>query len=387
MFYIMSGVFLGSFFIYLLKIQGMFDVAPMDSSSFVEKCSTPPVRGVDSKTASSSAVSTKAGDEYSFVNNLDLVESCLDPEAPLPVILMSLGRSGTDSTWQILKKLTGTTMKAIEIVGGNEEDTIEFFRALEGLNTEANTWAVQEDYDWRLQGGGMKSVRGFYDHIRDFCSGGNCVDGKWIFKWFCDEQQRYKEIGGLVGFKWKAYMSALRTEPAYNALKTVAQLSHSRTPIRVIRSRRNPFDVYLSELKHSSAKDLPDHCHSGDDECIKKHASVRLTVPVDEMYEWLEKTYEEENQVDALLSELGVRTIHVGYDDLYYARSEAEGLAVWNSIFRFLGKKDDWDWEDISGAAGLKPTTKTRSHQALIENFEEVYAKLKDTTLEQFLRF
>ncbi len=390
LFHIISGVLLGSFLIYVAKRQGAFDVSPSSSSS-ISKCSGAGYHVRGGQSASDPNFASVRRDpsdafNYNYNTSFEMIETCLDPEGPLPVILMSLGRSGTDSTWQILKSLTGTEMKAIEIVGGNEEQTVDFFRSLEGLPTEADSWALDETYEWRKRGGGAKATIGFYFHIRDFCADGNCLDGKWIFKWFCDEQRRYKDIGGLVGFKWKAYMSALRSDPAYNALKLVAQLGVSNTPIRVIRSRRNIFDVYLSELKHRIQEDLPDHCKAGDEECMEKHASIRLLVPVEEMFEWMQKTYTEEKEIDALLSELGIRTVHVEYDELYYASTEEAGLLEWNKLFKFLGQRHDWTWDEIAGAAGLKPTTKSRSHKVLIENFEGVYARLKGTQLEQFIR-
>lgn len=102
-----------------------------------------------------------------------------------------------------------------------------------------------------------------------------------------------------------------------------------------------------------------------------------------EMLDWLQSPYEEENEVDALLDQLGVRSIHVAYDNLYYPSSEDEGRREWNKIFHFLGRKDDWMWSDIAGAVVLNPTTKSRSHQVLIENFEKIYNSLKGTKLEQ----
>jgi hypothetical protein len=390
--YILSGVLVGSIVIFVARRQGALDLNT-SNTGIVAKCPTSDisrVRGaqplVDHSPKRIFNNNVTEDDYYSYNTSFELIKTCLDPEGPTPVILMSLGRSGTDSTWQILKRLTNTTMKAIEIVGGFEEETLDFFRSIEGLPTSANNWVLDEEYDWRKKGGGTKSVIGFYLHVREFCANGNCMDGKWIFKWFCDEQQRHKEVGGLVGFKWKAYMSALRTTPANNALKLLAQLGASPTPIRVIRSRRNILDVYLSELKHTIQEDLPDHCRTGDEECMTKHASVLLDVPVDDMFEWLQKTYQEEREIDDLLSEMGIRAVHIEYDELYYANDEQEALKEWNKVFKFLGQRHDWSWDDISGAAGLKPTTKSRSHKVIIENFDEVYQKLKGTRLERFVR-
>jgi hypothetical protein len=244
----------------------------------------------------------------------------------------------------------------------------------------------QGDYDWRENSGGWQSTFGFYRYIKDFCKDGYCRDGKWIFKWFCDEQQRHKATGGLVGFKWKAYMSALETASAYNALKIIAQSGTTATPIRVIRSRRNALDIYLSEFKHKTRKELPHHCGEGDEECLKKHASVRLKVPVKEMYEWVTNTIEEENAIDEMLSELGILTAHVSYEEMYYPRTDEEGAKEWNKMFKFLGQRANWKWSDIAEASGLAPTTKSRSHKVLIDNFDEVQKTLKGTKLEQFLR-
>jgi hypothetical protein len=338
--------------------------------------------------ASTTIASQQEGDKYTFETRVE-VDTCLDPSGPLPVIIMSLGRSGTDSTWQILAELSGTKMQAMEIVGAYQAQTNAFFRALDGQTGSEFLKAVEDwdqgDYDWRVEFGGSESTFGFYRHIKDFCKDGNCRDGKWIFNWFCDEQQRHKATGGLVGFKWKAFMSALETTSASNALKIVAQSSTTATPIRVIRSRRNPLDYYLSLLKHSSIT-LPDHCDEGDEECFKKHASVRLTVPVEEMYKSVTNTFEEENAIDEMLSELGIMTAHVNYDELYYARTEEEGAKEWNKMFNFLGQRANWKWSDIAKASGLAPTTKSRSHKVLIDNFDEVQKTLKGTKLEQFLR-
>lgn len=387
------GILLGTILVYLVEKHFAIAIIDASGSTVRKKCGAgivgggeSPLRGGNTMSLESSLNVHKPTD-YTFQVGLEeTFDSCLDPDGPIPVLVMSLGRSGTDSTWQILKKLTGSQMKAIEIVGGGEDDSVEFFKALEGLPSDANNWVVREDYDWRTQGGGIHSVRGFYNDIKEDCANGNCMDGKWLFMWLCEEQQRFKENGGIIGLKWKAYMSALSRSPAYNALKIVAHSAQSKTPIRVIRSRRNPLDVYLSDLKHRQVADLPDHCKADDEECIKQHTSVELIVPVDEMLAWLQKTYDGENEIDALLSSLGIRAVYVDYDLLYYPKTESEGIKEWNRIFRFLDQKDDWEWSDIVGAAGLKPTTKSRSHKVMIGNFDEVFAALSGTTLEKFIR-
>lgn len=317
-------------------------------------------------------------------------KTCLDPNGPLPVVIMSLGRSGTDCTWDVLRELTNSSLlRSLEIAGSYNDESTEFFKWLDGVASFADDWtAPPEDYDWRTVGGGTEATRGFHDHIRSYCANQACKDGRWITdKWFCEVQKQYlaDTTEGLVSFKWKASLPSMATDPAKNALRLLGSLAYTNTPIKVVRSRRNPFDVFLSMQKHSQA-DLPDHCNEDDTDCIKKHTSIKVFIPLDEMENFLTTTVESEDDIDAMLSELGVPTIHVDYDDMYYPPSDEAGAQEWNKISRFLGKRNNWTWADISGAAKLKPTTKTRNHKVLVRNFDEVYGRLKGTKFERFLR-
>jgi hypothetical protein len=139
--------------------------------------------------------------------------TCLDPLGPMPTVLMSTGRSGSDSTWQLLANQFGADMMAKEITGQYRDALISFFQLLDGASGDgveklsknvANYERSANVKDW--QG---NNVLGFIQDLEGYCDAGNCKDGKWILKHFCHQQQKHKETGGIVGFKWKPFMTAL----------------------------------------------------------------------------------------------------------------------------------------------------------------------------------
>ena len=123
-----------------------------------------------------------------------LRETCLDPHGPQPYILMTLGRSGSGSTWQIIGNLTGFETPSQEYTGG----------------------------------GPAKSERFFQQHA------GNNND-RWLLRNLCSKQLNYPEAG-VVGFKWKPF-ETIFSPPAQAGLRRTASLK--RPEILVVRSRRN----------------------------------------------------------------------------------------------------------------------------------------------------
>ena len=52
-------------------------------------------------------------------------------EAPIPVILMGLGRSGSSVTWDTMARLTGEANVAYEVTGGNMTKSKRFFDSID----------------------------------------------------------------------------------------------------------------------------------------------------------------------------------------------------------------------------------------------------------------
>ena len=134
--------------------------------------------------------------------------SCIIKQSPVPIILMSLGRSGTASMYQVLYKLSssGLNEKGIprmyEYTGGSTEKSQIFFQ---------QTIPADDIY------------------------------GDWLVQLMCHKQNQHQNAG-VVGFKWKPYEPTLTEEKARQGLELLSRLKD----IKVIRSRRNLLDVQIS---------------------------------------------------------------------------------------------------------------------------------------------
>lgn len=124
---------------------------------------------------------------------------------PAPMILMSLGRSGTSSMYQVLSKLSGNeTTRIYEYTGGSTSKSRAFFR----------DYIPKDD-----------------------------VNGDWLMQYLCDEQEDHPGAG-VVAFKWKPYETIFEEEKALQGLELLGRLEYPQ--IKVVRSRRNLLDVAIS---------------------------------------------------------------------------------------------------------------------------------------------
>lgn len=264
------------------------------------------------------------------------VNSCLDADGPQPFILMSIGRTGSGSTFQVLSNLTGMETPSEEYTGSNPIQSTRFFRH------------VQNDGGW------------------------------WVTENLCKKQRLYPDAG-IVGFKWKPWKS-IYSQPAIDGLNFIAQ---SQNPtIKVVRLRRNLLDVYLSGLKHKHR--VPGHCRSGDEECFEKHrlAGTNMTVPANEALEFLEEMTRDEDDVDALLDRLNVPHVHVTYGKLYHSDTADE----WMKIFEFLGvgPAEGLTRQQVNDAMGMESTSNAH-HKDSVLNYDELRGALEGTKFENLL--
>ena len=218
----------------------------------------------------------------------------LSSEGPLPVILMSLGRSGSSITWDTMSALTGKRSRAYEISGGNQFTSKIFFDDLGEDPNMTHDWAVD-----RLC---------FIQKHRDDVQG-----------------------AGIAGFQWKPYMSSFDLEYAVEGLKKIA--SHQNPPIRIVYLTRNPIDRKISNLRHEGSKSsstaIAAHCAVGDDACIKKHAAFDqgIIFPVGkELLKWLRFAVSSDNKIKDRLRDMKVKFIHVSYEKLYNADDAGEWM-------------------------------------------------------------
>mmetsp|Transcript_106536 Transcript_106536/g.308326 ORF Transcript_106536/g.308326 Transcript_106536/m.308326 type:complete len:395 (-) Transcript_106536:92-1276(-) len=267
------------------------------------------------------------------------LKSCLDPDGPKPVILMSLGRSGSTAIWQIMGNLTGEETDSKEYTGGTRGSSFAFFEGKEGY--------------------------------------------EWMTEYLCEEQKKYPDAG-IVGFKWKPYES-MESEAAMEALRNMAKLG-----VKVVRNKRNELDVILSWRKHDAMdKALGDkktaHCVLGAWRCLQMHFSFAkdTKLGIKGLLRKLQELREREQKTDKLLYQLGVPVASVSYDKLFASYDATE----WMRIFRFLGvgPVNGLTMEHVREAMILLPTY-IRDHRQSIKNFDAVEKALRGTEFERLLR-
>jgi hypothetical protein len=264
-----------------------------------------------------------------------------DSEAPLPVVLITLGRSGSSSIWQVMGNLTGQVTPIEELTGSSSTQSTEFFSKLDPND-----------------------------------------DGNWALDYMCEKQEVFPQAG-MVGFKWKPFGDSFFSEPSVAALKKIAKSANPQ--IKVVRSKRNLLDRAISVYKHRSRDGAPAHCSVGDVDCIEKHkkAMLGLEVPVDKLVDQLTTEHNEEERVDQLLLDLGVPHVKVSFEKLYYG----EGIAQeWMNIFEFLGVGPSDDLRVGTVEAVMEHAVIGNPfHNQTLANYEEVQSALMGTQFERLL--
>ena len=275
------------------------------------------------------------------VSSANAIPNCLDPNGPQPVILMSLGRSGSSSTWQVIGSLTGQETKSVEYTGSSREESIRFFNKI-----------------------------------------GPNEGGWWVMKYMCFMQRVFPKAG-VVGFKWKPNRSILTMDASVNGLKLIGRLKDPK--IKVVRLRRNLLDVLISRYKHKrSTEKVPAHCTVGDQECLDRQlkAGIGVNLPAHKVVRLLKTLTAEENEVDTHLEALGVPRIHVSFDKLYYS----DDVQEWQKIVHFLiGTKRKELTIDKVRSAMKHASTSHPSHAITIRNYEEIQSLLNGTKFEELL--
>ena len=259
---------------------------------------------------------------------------------PQPTVLISKGRSGSTSTWQIMGNLTGReTLNNLEYTGHNNIEENKFF-------------AVHKDRTW------------FIDLM-------------------CDRRKLYHNAG-IVGMKWKLFPEHFHFRGVRDTFRFIA---HSTQPsVKVIYSTRNPLDVHISVYKHAhQGKDLSAHCRK-DSGCLDKwlKASSGIELPTFGLLRALRRATKENKEVEEFLTSMNVPYVSVSYDKLY--GGDAAAVEEWKRIFQFLeqGPADDLTLEQLQGAMGTE-VTHYKWHNKTLANYEQVRNVLMGTEFESLL--
>ena len=264
-----------------------------------------------------------------------------DSEAPLPVILMADGRTGSSITWMTISRMTGYPNVAYEYTGQQRNKTREFFDSIEP--EVGSHFAVH--------------------HLCRLQYNATVID-------------KVKRGVGIVGFQWKPISYGINHTYGQGALEEIAEQG-----IRVIHLSRSPLDRLISNKRHkANSGKIEAHCATGDDECIKQHAATESGVILptgEELRDRLKKGLKHDISVGDLLGTRGIKHIHVDYDRLYNSGNNAN---EWKRIFEFLGRgpQEDLTMEEVRSNFDLAPTT-AKQHKDMIGNFDEVWKSLEGT--------
>jgi hypothetical protein len=295
----------------------------------------------ESSEASGSVEQAVAHVNPAFTNGGQPPACTLNPDGPVPVALVTLGRSGSSSIWQVMGTLTGQETHSVEYTGSD-----------------------------------LKTSKQFLDLWQDD------DNGNWALKYMCKKQEEFS-TAGIVGFKWKPFKDTFLHSKSLAALRMIAGTHNPQ--IKVVRSKRNGLDRAISIYKHRQSGGAPAHCKVGHQRCIEAHqkAASGLIMPIDNMMERLEKEFEEELMVDRVLQELGVPHVYVSFDELFYGQNVA---TEWARIFEFLGvgPTDDLTVPMVEQAM-MHAATSNPFHNQTIANFDEVSAALMGTKFEKWL--
>jgi hypothetical protein len=313
-----------------------------------------------------------------------LTEPIQNPTKPL--ILMSLGRTGSTLIWEMLSELTDSKLygQTIEYVGRNLNGTLHFFDttipAMDKINIHD-----PDDLDQILKFSDAKEneVPGLH----------NSEHGEWMTNRICRLQRMLPDA--IVGFKWKPNLEQFYvSEEARESLQILASLASAAAavgqdpPIRVIRNRRNELDIIISQLKHYMKPNITPHCEQGDEKCIDSHEEGKLFVKnVPMLFKQVWQLFAKENMTDDMLKELGIPFVPVTYDTLYYPDQNSDRVDEWNKIVQLVKPSSPRMSEaDIQASTTLASTTSSRYHDDIIKNWEEVYDVFQGSIVEHLFR-
>lgn len=272
---------------------------------------------------------------------------CTLHKNPTPIILMSLGRSGTASMYQVLSKLAGNQKHAQRII--------------------------------EYTGSSTKSSESFFQRIP-----ATDVNGDWLVKYICSEQKRFPNAG-IVGFKWKPYETIFMKEKALQGLDLLGRLKEEKgTQIKVIRSKRNLLDVVISRYKHKGNKgNINAHCRKDDEKCVQQHmkASTGFVLPTRSLLSQLKELNDMEMRTDRLLSKMKVPTIHVSFEKLFMGTDASE----WTRTFAFLGVGPSGDVSMADVEEASHAATSIPYHNVTLSNYAEVVDVLLGTEFDSLL--
>lgn len=266
----------------------------------------------------------------------DKSKYCSLEEGPTPVILVSLGRSGSGVTFQVLTNVTNSRMEGnVEYPGKDADQMKQFFKT-----------HTTED---------------------------------WLPEFLCMRQDQASSEAQITGFKWKPYSFSARVPGVVHALKWARRQNGL---VKVLLLTRNPLDVHIARHKHRQDRDLHAHCKFR--KCMKEHlrASTNILLPTNQLVTSLSELIQVTLDARDLLEDLQVPYLPLSYEKLYYANDTSE----WLKAFQFIGKGPTTGFtkRQLNDAMITLPTNHPH-HNMTLGNYNEIRKMLEQNSLEHLL--
>ncbi len=327
-------------------------------------------------------------------------------EAPVPLILIALGRSGSSVTWDTISTMLGSTTKAFEITGGNKTKAIGFF---DNLYAQAQ---VEHKMKSKASSSSNSSWPSYKLPQTPTINNNTMIPTDWPIRKLCIIQKyniEHLTNPGITGFQWKPYRVTLNHPLGQGGLYSIS--NHTNPKIKVIFLKRNPLDRLLSNLRHKGhqhTNEVLAHCAIDDVECLSSHSkhSKQIVLPIKkELVVSMRDGLKIDNMTQSYLDYFNVSYISLQYERLYgiggdddSSSDENEDIVrkEWMRIFDFLGRypkkymgnKTDYELnfssEDVKEAFAIAPTS-SKHHRDTIANYDAVEKTLKRHGLDYLL--
>lgn len=305
-----------------------------------------------------------------------------NPKYGTPVLLISLGRSGSSVTWDTLASLA------------QESNVLKVNMTLEATTT-TSTWQSALE----RTGNGIDSNLELLNRYPD--EHGKC----WLQGVTCQLQFENRRRGGgsvIFGTKFKPFEPVLqhpRVQQALEWLEYAAANQSDCNGIKVVYNQRNPLDVAISKIKHLDlGKALPNHCK--DIKCQERAANVAGMANYQIDTKRLYKSIVKNVRFSVLIQEYLARIPHVQvqYERLYsnaagVIRNETEETMMvreWHRVLRFVGATDVADRltsSDQIHAHIQHVATHPEQRNQSVSNYAEVAKMLEGTEYEDLLYY
>lgn len=152
---------------------------------------------------------------------------------------------------------------------------------------------------------------------------------------FFEKKFREHPSTPTAGFKWKPLVDNENYDRAWKWCVA--------NDVRLIIMTRNPLDMVISQTKHHDHPSLNPHCHG--DHCVQDHA-VKVELPTgDELSKKMGELQKHYDMVRKKCEEMKANCHETSYEKLF-ATDPAKQLAAWRDVVRFV--QDKYHADEVS---------------------------------------